>query len=652
MKKVVSLLGAALCLALVVPARAQAPDMFKDLPTDHWAYQATEALRAKGILWGYPDGYFKGKRTLTRYEFAVALERLLQNIGEVKGEKGEKGDTGPAGPAGEKGEKGDQGERGEPGPPGMAPEDVAKVVKLVDEFGAELKAMGQNVAAINRKVDSLVKDMAAVKKTIDGMPKIGGGVFVGIRSDRAGGAYVDQNGSAHLPGSYADLTNSATVVHQFNLNIDAKVPGGGNVSATLTSDNYKNYLGGNVALPSMDVTNAASDFYIKKLEFATPLGGPGRDTKLTLGRVGVEVGPYTLCKIEPDVYFKNPFDGSKFYGDGVKMTTKFGSVDTDVFAVQFSSVRGTNGGALNSPIAGVYPLGGSVLSTAKPIGLAPDGAALMLDQIAGISLGLNLKEGLGIKGGTLKLNALAGTGEGASSTLPAEASRAAGTFPNSIVILSSELGLTINDNLAFKANWSMTNAGGSRFGSNNASKNNAFDAVFDYNSGKLGASAGYKYIDPYFYAPGYWGRIGNWINPTNVQGPLVNLSYEFAPHFGLSFGGNYWTPARNTGGLASDGTEIWQAKAGVKWEISKSLSTTLDWEGVYYNISLAPFDGTGKVYPTEHYITIGAGYKLTNATALNLAYQVGTFAGHGFLTSGGLGNYNYNAITGSVAVKF
>lgn len=649
MKKVVSLLGAALCLALVVPARAQAPDMFKDLPTDHWAYQATEALRAKGILWGYPDGYFRGKRTLTRYEFAVALERLLQNIGEIKGEKGDKGDVGPAGPAGEKGEKGDQGEKGEPGPPGMAPEDVARVVKLVDEFGAELKAMGQNVAAINRKVEALSKDVAKIKSDLDKMPKIGGGVFLGIRSDRAGGPYVDQNGAAHVPGGFADLVNSATVVHQFNLNIDAKVPGGGNVSAILTTDNYKNYVGGNVALPSMTQTNSASDFYVKKLEFATPLGGPGRDSKLTLGRVAVEVGPYTLSKIQPDVYFNNPFDTTAFYGDGVKLASKFGSVDTDIFAVQFSSVRGNNGGPWNSPIAGSYPTP-VVLSTAKPTGLGVQGAGLMVDQMAGISLGLNLKEGLGIKGGTLKLNALAGTGTG--EMVVATESRAPMNFPNSIVILSSELGLNINDNLSFKADWSMTNAGGSRFGDNNSSKNNAFDAEFKYNNDKLGASAGYKYIDPYFNAPGNWGRIGNWINPTNIQGPVVDLAYQFAPNFGLSFGGSYLTPARNIGGLASDGTEIWQAKAGLKWELSKSLTTTLDWEGVYYNVSLVPFDGVGKVYPTEHYITIGAGYKLTNATALNLAWQVGSFNGHGFLTTDGLGAYNYNAITGSVAVKF
>jgi len=644
MKKVVSLLGAALCLALVVPARAQAPDMFKDLPTDHWAYQATESLRAKGILWGYPDGYFRGKRTLTRYEFAVALERLLQNVNKEPGPAGPAGAAGPAGPAGETGPAGPAGEAGPKGDPGMAPEEVAKVVKLVDEFGAELKAMGNDVKAINRKLEALTKDVATLKKTVDAMPKIGGQLYFGTRVDRASSPYVDIDGRGHTN----DLTNSAAMVQEFNLTIDAKVPGGGNVSAILTTGNYKNYLGSNLA--TLDVfgtnPNAGSDTYIKKLEFSGAVGGPGRDSKLTIGRLGLELGAYTLSKVRPDTYFANPFDTDKFYADGFKVDTKFGSVDTSIYAVKFDTVRGTDGKVVNSPIAGAYPItgeGGTLVPPAgKPIGLAVPGEAIIVDQLGGVSLGLNLKEGLGLKGGTLKFNAYGATGQGME------------TGATSLVVLSSELGLAINDALSFKGDWSKSNIGGSRFASNNASQNNAFAGVFDYNSGKIVASAGYKYIDPYFYAPGYWGKIGNWTNPTNVKGPVLDLAYQFAPHFGMSIGGGFWTPARNLGGVDIDGTELWQGKAGVKWDISKSLSTTLDWEGVFYNIPVSIFDveGSGKVHPTEHYITLGAGYKLTSATKLGLAYQIGSFNGRGALSSGGLNSYNYNAFTGSVAVKF
>src|SRR5437660_9309703 len=81
MRTILAILSALLCAVLTAGAAAQnAPDMFKDVPRDHWAYQAVEPLRARGILAGYPDGYFRGQRTLTRYEFAVALDRALQRL--------------------------------------------------------------------------------------------------------------------------------------------------------------------------------------------------------------------------------------------------------------------------------------------------------------------------------------------------------------------------------------------------------------------------------------------------------------------------------------------------------------------------------------------------------------------------------------------
>uniref|UniRef100_UPI00260915E4 S-layer homology domain-containing protein n=1 Tax=uncultured Veillonella sp. TaxID=159268 RepID=UPI00260915E4 len=52
---------------------------FSDLPQNHWAYGYVKSLADRGLLKGYPDGEFKGDRNLTRYEFAAALYRALQN---------------------------------------------------------------------------------------------------------------------------------------------------------------------------------------------------------------------------------------------------------------------------------------------------------------------------------------------------------------------------------------------------------------------------------------------------------------------------------------------------------------------------------------------------------------------------------------------
>ena len=52
---------------------------YNDLPKDHWAYDFVKKLSDKGYLNGYPDGTFKGDAKMTRYEFAAALWRAVNN---------------------------------------------------------------------------------------------------------------------------------------------------------------------------------------------------------------------------------------------------------------------------------------------------------------------------------------------------------------------------------------------------------------------------------------------------------------------------------------------------------------------------------------------------------------------------------------------
>ena len=52
---------------------------YSDLSKDHWAYDFVKKLSDKGYLNGYPDGTFKGDAKMTRYEFAAALWRAINN---------------------------------------------------------------------------------------------------------------------------------------------------------------------------------------------------------------------------------------------------------------------------------------------------------------------------------------------------------------------------------------------------------------------------------------------------------------------------------------------------------------------------------------------------------------------------------------------
>ncbi len=83
MRKVVwihFLAGAALALSVLGIKPVAAQEVPKDVPITHWAYDAVRELSRLGIIEGYPDGTFKGKQPMTRYEFAIAVYRLLEAI--------------------------------------------------------------------------------------------------------------------------------------------------------------------------------------------------------------------------------------------------------------------------------------------------------------------------------------------------------------------------------------------------------------------------------------------------------------------------------------------------------------------------------------------------------------------------------------------
>lgn len=98
---------AALTVSFAVPAMA---NPFADVASDHWAYDAVSELARDGIIEGYGDGTFKGDVNMTRYEMAQIVAKAMHS--DLNGEQ-------------------------------------KKVVdKLAQEFSAELKQLGENVAEV------------------------------------------------------------------------------------------------------------------------------------------------------------------------------------------------------------------------------------------------------------------------------------------------------------------------------------------------------------------------------------------------------------------------------------------------------------------------------------------------------------------------
>jgi hypothetical protein len=352
---------------------------------------------------------------------------------------------------------------------------------------------------------------------------------------------------------------------------------------------------------------------------------------------------------DSDRYFNVPgIDGPDYRMDGVDVTANFGSVSANIFAAQPSRVRSVDDDSpLFSPWIGVDRSQGHRVFTSnqKPLGNGPDNGQIMVEQVAGVSLGL--KHNL-LEGGNVAFHGLAAVGD-------ADGRAAA-------LAVGADVDLKINDRTNFNGSWGKTMAGyGDNIGGGTgltSHENNAFKGYVGYRSGATMIGAGYTYVDPLFYSMGYWARIGNWLNPTNIQGPNVQISHDFSPSFGVSAGYDMYEAARdrgNSGGLSREDC-INRARLGVRWDVSKNFRANLDWEGVFWTLV---GDHGGDLYynssrghPTEKYVTLRTGYQLTSDATLNVAYQIANFNGRGALDAAGVRRYNANIFTTQVGLKF
>ncbi len=55
---------------------------FRDVPDDHWAAPSVYSLVGMGVTQGYPDGTFRGKNNITRYETAIMISKLAGAVGK------------------------------------------------------------------------------------------------------------------------------------------------------------------------------------------------------------------------------------------------------------------------------------------------------------------------------------------------------------------------------------------------------------------------------------------------------------------------------------------------------------------------------------------------------------------------------------------
>ncbi|RQD73588.1 MAG: S-layer homology domain-containing protein [Halanaerobium sp. MSAO_Bac5] len=159
LKKITLAVAIVLILALTLPAFGLS---LTDVPADHWAYSAIEELIETGIVEGYPDGEYKGQRTMNRYEMAIMVNRALENIAAEQEELAEGLTMGQAEDTAAIVQSLLEKNLGE----GLTYNQASEVADLVEaltvEFEDELKAMGAELDLIAADLSELQSDIDAL----------------------------------------------------------------------------------------------------------------------------------------------------------------------------------------------------------------------------------------------------------------------------------------------------------------------------------------------------------------------------------------------------------------------------------------------------------------------------------------------------------
>jgi BMFP domain-containing protein YqiC len=272
---------------------------FSDVQSTDWAYEALSRVVEKyGCLQGYPDGSYRGKRALSRYEFAAGLNACLRQIEALIEAKGQNYVT---------------------------KDDFEALQRLVEEFRTELATLGSRVDNLEGRVTFLEEHQFSTTTKLAGeaifaytdsldnkaTPGIFGnrvrldlrtsftgkdvlhtrlaagnlanpiGNYYGIDT-REGGQTFELN--AQGPGDNNDIKLDWLAYYgQLNDNVKFYIAAAGGIHSDYTNTNnpyFEDYDGGNGAL-----SNFASESPIYRIG-----GGAGAAVKFNLGPAAISLG--------------------------------------------------------------------------------------------------------------------------------------------------------------------------------------------------------------------------------------------------------------------------------------------------------------------------------------------------------------------------
>lgn len=643
-------LSAVLTAAMVAPAFAT-DDNFPDTPANHWAFEALARMKKEGLLVGYPDGLYRGGRPASRYEMACAVNAVYAALrsaqdgldSQMKTMEDKFGGGGGVSKADWDNLKAaiDALKSDVAGMKAWG-DDIAALKKMAGTFEKELSGLGVDVEQMKKtlgnigdRVTALEKNKMPINIGIDADLLLIGGYStndqVGITVDgRPTGAGRDDN-----EDSFVGATTDLSIFHEMAVNFSSNNDSGPKFKGTLVIGNMmgSSLVDTDFSSWNSDVTDdsagvgfgqaglstgvpfaeAPEEIYVQNLSVMFDTSISGLAMGVEAGRVGYKISPYILQRPDNTPYHENSrWDDHMWYFDGAVLHMKMSNAKVDVFAGrnnlsddQRSDTDESENFIQQRMYAGqdgmpYVPRDGDD----RPWGFN-SGSEIIVERTLGVNVGLPI-----MAGGNLNLSYLWLRSDDDSDST------------NGVNVYGGDI--------SFNAAGFGVNAGYSKSDvvSNNTNvvdtDNYAYWVGLTKDWAKWGADVAYKYIAPQFAAPGDWGRIGAWWNPTDIKGIDAKFHFDASPNVQIRanagmFTGTGKTIGGNEGLLTSD--DIQSIKLELVDKLSATNEITLGYENVIWRFDDPSFGGN----PTERWFRINFRHQLGKDAFFKFGWEISDY---------------------------
>ncbi|MFN7016190.1 MAG: S-layer homology domain-containing protein [Fimbriimonadales bacterium] len=602
---------------------ATAWTQMRDVPPGHWAYQAIRELVRLRILEGFPDGEFKPNRQITRAEFAQAIARayrvMEERIREVEARLNQLALSSEQAAQSLSQERQVQDLQQAVRELQQLRSAVETLQRLAQEFEPELSALSISMRDLRRELASLEERLRLEERR---KSRLTGDVTLAVFGTHSydGRSAYTLNGNAINPTG--KFLQSVGVLHELGVNIDTPIHEQVDAKATLIVGNYLPYtreatrLADSQRLNTNAYSVGATDIAVWEAYITAPLELFGTQILAQVGRVPLKLTPYTFQRIEPDYYLDfERYRDRAHRADGAVLSATFGRLSAQAFFLSSYGIR-------------------SNTTRFFPIHFANHNASVSApaDQLAGVRMNYPFS----ITGYPVQLGATyfaAGVGRNRAFNHLVNNVR---TDVNRVDVLGFDMQATVSE-VDIRLEYALSHL---MRGDNRVvgSRNKAFDISAAYRfTERWDALVGYREIEPYFVAPGNWGRIGYLYNPSDLKGTYLNTTYQVADNLSLRLTADFYTGTAklpfNRGYQSRDRMRRVLLEANYRY--TPRWRFHLTYENVGWEINSLALNGQrGK--PEWNYLTLRAAYDLGQNIEFNLLYQYINTDGKGVaLLSGG-----------------